>query len=197
MSAGMRTIRLAAAGLAAATAAVVALAQCGSAPSGAGTASGVEAWGVVYRVLQHPRCVNCHPAGDAPLQGEQGLPHAQNVQRGPEGRGLYALRCDACHQDRNLPGANLPPGAPRWQLPHPDLPLVFEGRTSAQLARQLKDPKQNGNRTPAQLLVHMAEDPLVLWGWDPGPGRTPVPVPHAEFVAALRTWIEAGCPVPE
>src|ERR1044072_3628197 len=26
------------------------------------------------KVLTHPRCVNCHPAGDQPRQGEQGRP---------------------------------------------------------------------------------------------------------------------------
>ena len=27
------------------------------------------------KVLTHPRCVNCHPAGDHPRQGEQGRRH--------------------------------------------------------------------------------------------------------------------------
>src|SRR5262245_10196620 len=28
-----------------------------------------------FKVFSHPRCVNCHPAGDAPLQGEDSRPH--------------------------------------------------------------------------------------------------------------------------
>ncbi len=32
-------------------------------------------------VFTHPRCQNCHPAGDAPLQGDDSHPHAQNVKR--------------------------------------------------------------------------------------------------------------------
>jgi hypothetical protein len=77
------------------------------------------------------------------------------------------------------------------------MPLVFEGRSPRELAQQLADRARNGGREPAQLLDHVAEDPLVLWGWAPGSGRTPVPIPHPEFVAAMRAWVEAGCPVPD
>lgn len=154
-------------------------------------------WDVVYQVLQHPRCTNCHPAGDAPLQGDEGRVHGQNVQRGPEGTGLFALRCTDCHQTQNSPGPNLPPGAPHWQLPHPDMPLVFQGRSSAELCRQLADPATNGHRTPEELLQHVTSDPLVLWGWDPGEGRMPVAIPHAAFVSAMQSWIEGGCGCPE
>ena len=45
-----------------------------------------------YSVLMHPRCMNCHPAGDAPLQGDDSHVHAMNVKRGPDGKGLYALK---------------------------------------------------------------------------------------------------------
>jgi cytochrome c5 len=71
----------------------------------------VAAWSVVYGVLQHPRCMNCHPVNDAPLQGDQSLPHAQNVQRGKDGHGLFAMRCETCHQTQNLPVRTCPPGA--------------------------------------------------------------------------------------
>ena len=179
-------------GLAAFLAAAAAVTvQCRSTP-----ASGPTDWDVVYDVLQHPRCVNCHPAGDVPLQGDEGLPHAQNVQRGPLGTGLFAQRCAACHQTRNTPGPHMPPGAPGWHLPHPDMPLVFEGKTRAELCRQLRDSAQNGNRTPEQVLEHVASDPLVLWGWDPGDGRAPVAIPHDVFVAAMRRWVEGDCDCP-
>jgi len=155
------------------------------------------AWAVVYQVLQSPRCMNCHPAGEAPLQGDASLPHAQNVQRGAMGHGRYALRCDSCHQETNLPGPHLPPGAPGWHLPRRDEPLVFEGRSSAELCNQLKDPERNGHKTLEELFAHMDHDPVVLWGWSPGEGRNPVPVPHAELVAAMRAWIDGGCECPE
>ena len=52
----------------------------------------------VYRVLQHPRCLNCHPDGDAPLQGDVSKPHAMNITRMSEEAGL---ECAACHQEKN------------------------------------------------------------------------------------------------
>jgi hypothetical protein len=155
------------------------------------------AWETVYAVLQHPRCANCHPAGDVPLQGDDRRPHGQNVQRGPDGHGLFDLRCDTCHQTENLPGPHLPPGAPNWHLPPPEMPMVFVGKTSGELCRQLKDPKQNGGCSPEQLYEHVARDPLVLWGWDPGEGREPVPIAHTDFARAMREWIDRGCNCPD
>src|SRR5262245_64601330 len=46
------------------------------------------AFRAVYPVFMHPRCMNCHPAGDVPLQGDDSHPHLQNVKRGPDGKGL-------------------------------------------------------------------------------------------------------------
>ena len=185
-------------GAASAVSALLAM-QCASPKSDSvGTASpaAVAAWNVVYGVLEHPRCMNCHPVGDVPLQGDDGHAHAQNVQRGPDGKGLFAMRCETCHQTQNLAGAHLPPGAPTWHLPRADMPLVFEGRTPRELCRQLKDPKRNGGRTPEQLFAHVDHDPLVMWGWSPGDGRSPVSTSHAEFVRAMRTWIDNGCGCP-
>src|SRR5262249_17178620 len=54
------------------------------------------------KVLPHPRCVNCHPAGDRPRQGEQGRLHQPPVERGPDGLGLAAMRCSNCHQEKNF-----------------------------------------------------------------------------------------------
>ena len=36
-------------------------------------------------VLSHPRCVNCHPAGDSPYQGNIPKPHQPLVVRGGDG----------------------------------------------------------------------------------------------------------------
>jgi hypothetical protein len=141
--------------------------------------------------------MNCHPAGDVPLQGDDSHPHAQNVRRGPDGKGKYALKCANCHQDANLPGPNMPPGNPNWRLPPPEMRMVFQGKTPGELARQLKDPKQNGNRSLEQLLHHLTEDGLVLGGWDPGDGRTKPPLTHAEFARKMREWIEKGAAEPE
>jgi hypothetical protein len=149
-----------------------------------------------YKVLMHPRCMNCHPAGDAPLQGDDSHPHAQNVKRGPDGKGKYALKCANCHQLATLSGENMPPGNPNWHLPSPQMPLIFQGRTPGELARQLKDPRQNGGKTLEQLLHHVSEDSLVTGCWEPGEGRTKPPLSHAEFVRRMRDWIEKGAAIP-
>ena len=172
--------------------------------NGAGEAAGQKddaaaraAFREAYKVFMHPRCMNCHPTGDVPLQGDDSHLHAQNVKRGPDGKGLYALKCANCHQQANLPGENMPPGNPNWHLPPPEMRLVFQGKTPGELARQLKDPKQNGGKTPDQLLHHVSEDKLVLWGWEPGDGRTKPPLTHDEFVRKMREWIEKGAAEPE
>src|SRR6266581_4310400 len=92
----------------------------------------------VYKVLMHPRCMNCHPSGDAPLQGDDSHAHFQNIKRGEDGKGKYALKCANCHQETNLPGENMPPGNPNWHLPPPEMRMVFQGKSPAELARQLK-----------------------------------------------------------
>jgi mono/diheme cytochrome c family protein len=176
------------------------LVQCRSSGDGeqsvAPASAGLDAWAVVYRVLQHPRCVNCHPAGDVPLQGDEGLPHAQAVARGEDGQGLFAQRCSSCHLAENLAGEHMPPGAPHWQMGPTSMPMVFEGKSSGELCRQLKDPARNGGKSVEQVYEHLAKDPLVLWGWSPGEGRAPVGVPHAELVRGARAWVDAGCPSP-
>jgi hypothetical protein len=151
----------------------------------------------VYKVLMHPRCMNCHPSGDSPLQGDDSHPHLQNVKRGEDGKGKYALKCANCHQDINLPGENMPPGNPTWQLPRKDLPLVFQGKSPRELADQLKDPKRNGGKTLEQLVEHVTHDKLVLWGWKPGDGRTKPPLSHDEFAKKFREWVEKGAASPE
>ena len=70
------------------------------------------------------------------------------------------------------------------------------GLSHAEIAKTLIDPAKNGNRSFDDLIKHMNEDALVLWGWEPGSGRTPIPVPHDEFVQALQTWLDAGAPIP-
>jgi mono/diheme cytochrome c family protein len=156
-----------------------------------------EAFLAAYKVLMHPRCMNCHPAGDVPLQGDDSHLHSQNVQRGPEGKGKFALKCANCHQETNLPGANMPPGNPTWHLPPPSMRMVFQGKSPRELAEQLKDPKRNGGKKLEQILHHVTEDKLVLWGWNPGDGRTKPPLTHAEFAQKMKEWIEKGAAVPE
>lgn len=161
------------------------------------TAESQAAFLEAYKVFMHPRCMNCHPAGDRPLQGDDSHVHTQNVKRGPDGKGKYALKCANCHQDTNLAGVHMPPGNPKWALTTPEMPMVFEGRTPHQLALQMKDPKQNGNRTLEQILDHVTNDKLVAWGWDPGDGRTKPPLNHDQFAKKVREWIDGGAAAPE
>jgi hypothetical protein len=183
--------------LAAAAASAIALAQTPTAPAPTNKiAAGKAAFADVARVLQSPRCQNCHPTGDRPLQGDQGKVHAQNISRGSIAAGLP---CSTCHQEKNSDAIGVlggPPGAPRWGLPPAEHPMVFQGKTPTALCEQLKNPAHNGGKSLAQLLDHVSHDALVLWGWKPGGKRQPPPLPHDKFVAAFTAWVAAdgACP---
>lgn len=146
----------------------------------------------IHQVLTSPRCMNCHPDGDRPL-ARAGGPHAMNVSRASADNGLP---CSTCHAEHNSKVFGGPPGAPHWGLPPAATPMIFEHRSVTALCLQLRDPAHNGQRSLTALHEHIARDPLVLWGWDPGGARTPPPISHAEFAAAFKAWVDAGgiCP---
>ena len=73
--------------------------------------------------------------------------------------------------------------------------MVWQGLTDRQLCELFKDPLQNGNRDVNEIVKHMST-PLVLWGWNPGGNRAPVPVPHDIFVTQFKLWADAGGPCP-
>ena len=174
--------------------AVCVAALFGGVESAAEPDAGVQAFGDIYRVLLSPRCRNCHPVGDAPLQGDApARPHAMNVSRRSPGAGLP---CISCHREVNAREPGGPPGVPGWRMPAADVPMVFEGRTPRELCLQLKDPAKTRGKDLAALREHMASDPLVLWGWSPGPGRTLPPLGHEETTKRMDTWIQAGAPCP-
>ncbi len=166
-------------------------------PRASDPAASAKAFTKASEVLLNPRCVNCHPAGDSPLIGDKMQPHPMHVVRGPEGIGKNGVWCSTCHQDKNLPGAHMPPGGPGWQLPPADMPMVFENRTPGQLCRQMKDPAQNGGRSPEEVVEHVREAPLVLWGWKPGDARKPVPMSHEQFVRYMTEWAQKGAACPD
>jgi hypothetical protein len=163
-------------------------------------AAGLAAFETVRAVFQHPRCQNCHPAGDSPLQGDEGRAHNQNVLRGAKGEGMVGAQCTTCHGPANPPdsyGRNMPPGNVKgWHMPPPDMKMVFVGMSPRALCEQTKDPARNGGKDMAALRTHL-DDPLVVWGWTPGNGRAPVPTPRATFLTAFETWAAAGAPCPE
>jgi len=145
------------------------------------------------RVLLHPRCVNCHPSGDVPLQGMDMRPHDPPVTRGPENNGVVGMECGGCHQDRNLAHARVP-GAPNWHVA--PLEMAWVGKSPREICEQLKDPKRNGGKSLAQIVEHNAHDKLVGWGWEPGHGREPAPGTQARFGAIVAAWVDTGAECP-
>jgi hypothetical protein len=147
------------------------------------------------KVIQHPRCVNCHPAGDRPQQGDDGHPHQPLVVRGIAGFGAVGMHCGTCHGPENFDPGRVP-GHPTWHLA--PIEMAWVGRSLGEICQQIKDPKRNGGKTLDEIVHHMAEDSLVGWGWHPGAGRTPAPGTQQEFGALIKAWVEAGadCPSP-
>ena len=164
-------------------------------PKNARGAESVAAFESITPVLRHPRCMNCHSTGDFPRQGDDSHRHTMQVRRGPDGDGAKPVQCNTCHQDHNLADVHTPPGAQDWHLPSPDMPMIWEGLSDHQLCLLFKDPKQNGGRSVEQIEEHM-HSPLVLWGWNPGPGRTPVPMDQNSFLEKVHKWVSSGAACP-
>lgn len=144
------------------------------------------------KVLQHPRCTNCHPSDDRPRQRD-GEAHVPPVLRGPDGRGIAVLECSSCHTSRNAELARVP-GAPGWHLAPRSMGWL--GKDLAAICAQLKDPARNGQKTLAQIVDHAKHDPLVAWGWSPGAGRAPAPGTQARFGELIEAWVETGAHCP-
>jgi hypothetical protein len=144
-------------------------------------------------VLQHPRCLNCHPAGDRPSQGEDQHPHSPLVVRGLDDKGAIALRCVTCHQAANFAPSGVP-GHPLWHMAPRE--MAWQGKSLAQICEQIKDPRRNGGRTLAQIQEHLAHDTLVGWTWAPGGDRDPAPGTQALLGALIAAWIETGAACP-
>jgi hypothetical protein len=145
------------------------------------------------RVLLHPRCANCHPSGDVPLQGMDMRPHDPPVVRGPDNHGAVGMECGGCHQDRNLDHARVP-GAPGWHVA--PLEMAWVGKSPHYICEQLKDPERNGGKTLAQIVDHNAHDELVAWGWQPGHDREPAPGTQRQFGALVAAWVNTGAECP-
>lgn len=150
------------------------------------------------KVLQHPRCLNCHPRSDRPNQGDSMRPHMPPVARGPDGMGMPAMRCTTCHGEKNFSfggGRGSLPGSEAWHLAPAS--MAWEGRSLGEICEQLKDPKRNGGKTLDELQKHNAEDSLVGWGWEPGDGRAPAPGSQELFGRLTAAWIDSGAHCPD
>ena len=143
------------------------------------------------KVLTHPRCMNCHPASNRPLQDNDKHPHQPLVTRD--------TTCMTCHTDRNFTLVERAsyrsiPGHPRWMTA--PIEMAWEGKSVGEICRQIKDPDRNGGRNIALLHEHLAHDDLVAWGWKPGAGREPAPGSQALLGELIQAWIDTGAQCP-
>jgi hypothetical protein len=145
------------------------------------------------KVLQHPRCMNCHPATERPTQTDWMRPHQPLVVRGVDGHGAAGMLCAACHHADNFDAGHIP-GHPDWHLA-PDM-MAWQGRSLPQICAQIKDRTRNGGRDLVALIHHVSVDSLVGWAWAPGAGRTPAPGTQVQFGELMKAWVATGafCP---
>ncbi|MBX2796377.1 MAG: c-type cytochrome [Myxococcales bacterium] len=153
---------------------------------------GLDAFADIYAVATHPRCLNCHPDGDAPLQGDDSHPHIYGITRFSPLKGVH---CSQCHAPSAAGDglAPMPPADSLWSMP--PRAMTFQNRTPAQLCAQLTDPAVNGGRGLAGLAHHIEADHLLITSWHSG--RQPPPISHAELVERFEVWGEAGGPCPQ
>jgi hypothetical protein len=146
------------------------------------------------KVLTHPRCLNCHPAGDRPHQGEHGRLHQPPVERGLDGFGSVSRRCPICHQQANFDPGRMP-GHPEWHLA--PFEMGWQDKSLHDICVQIKDPARNGGRSLADLIHHIGEDTLVGWAWAPGFGREPAPGTQKQAGALVEAWANSGAACPD
>jgi hypothetical protein len=152
------------------------------------------------KVITSPRCMNCHPAGDHPLQGDDSHIHQPPAFRGEANNGVPGLVCSTCHTDRNVTLSvgratyQSIPGHSRWALAPRE--MAWEGKSVGDICRQIKDPTRNGGRSLALLQEHVAKDDLVAKGWDPGAARMPAPGTQEQLGTLVQAWIETGAECP-
>ncbi|MFC3678402.1 hypothetical protein [Ferrovibrio xuzhouensis] len=150
------------------------------------------------KVIEHPRCMNCHPVTRRPSQGDDMHSHIPPIK---SDAALFAagIQCTSCHGPVNRPtntaGIRSIPGADPWQLA--PLSMGWQTLTTGQICERLKDRAHNGDRSLEQIRVHLSEDHLVGWAWHPGEGRKPVPGTQEKFGHLITAWIETGAYCPE
>jgi hypothetical protein len=156
-------------------------------------AASLAAWDKIVAVLQHPRCLNCHQL-DRPLQGDTRRVHIPTVTRGADDLGTGTMRCYNCHNDTGNNEMAGVPGALHWKLAPAS--MLWQGLSSSDLCRMLRNPELNGHLTPEKIVEHMDTEDLVQWGWKPGGRRAPIPISHREFVDLVKVWVsgDSACP---
>ncbi len=74
--------------------------------------------------------------------------------------------------------------------------MAWIGKTPHDLCEQIKDEKRNGGKSLEAIVEHSAHDPLVAWGWNPGP-REPAPGTQASFGDLVAAWVKTGAACPD
>jgi hypothetical protein len=92
-------------------------------------------FGEVAKMLTHPRCMNCHPATDRVLQGNDSHPHQPVATR--------QTPCVTCHIDRNFTlheraSYRSIPGHPRWMAA--PIEMAWEGKSVGEIAGRSRTP---------------------------------------------------------
>jgi hypothetical protein len=150
------------------------------------------------KVIQSPRCLNCHPVTRQPTQGDDLHPHVPFMTAGQGDHGAAGLPCKSCHGGTNVttlsPSIETIPGHPLWGLAPAS--MAWQGRSLGEICLQIKDLSRNGGRTLTAIHEHLSADPLVGWAWHPGAGRVPAPGTQAEFGELIEAWIATGAQCP-
>ena len=151
------------------------------------------------KVITGPRCMNCHPAGDRPTQGNDMHEHQPPVFRGDNGVGVAGNTCSTCHTERNFTlhenaSYHSIPGNPRWGMA--PIEMAWQGKSVGDICRQIKDPARNGGRDLKLLHEHLASDDIVGWAWQPGEGRVPAPGSQQQLGQLIQAWIDTGAECP-
>lgn len=175
----------------------------------------VNCHGVIENGLQRPM------VGDDSHIHPMNISSVHNLILKVEGKGFVEspnsnqpISCRGCHRDVNATAKGMPPGAANdlmpgfvWHMPPPTMILTKDMSPQTLCDNWLNPIKnsflaQRGGRDDMvtfkkEFVHHVSDDPLVIWAWQPGPGRQPVPGSHDDFVRAMKLWIDAGAKCPD
>jgi hypothetical protein len=174
------------------TAAAILVAEGGVAPIAAQSVP--DLFGPIAEVMRHPRCLNCHVKGDAPLNGDDGHAHTMRIVRGADDLGAPAARCYACHREAASTTAPFVPAAPNWKLA--PVAMAWQGLTTSELCEALSNQIRNGRYNDVRLRDHFETDKAVGTAWQTGGERTTVRTSRQDLVVAVERWTAAGRPCP-